>query len=168
MNWLLLQLPTGCEPFVVSSRDLKITLQFIWGEIMEWIRGDYRLTDDVQEMDADTIHGLLLDTYWASTRTLEQVEQAIQNSLCLGLFHGDHQIGIARAVTDYATTSWLCDVVVHPSHRGMGLGKWLMTTLVAHTSLVGTRMILGTKDAQGVYQPLGFETYPYECMIKWD
>lgn len=135
---------------------------------MEWVNGSYRLTDNNQQMDAKAIHALLQSTYWATERTLEQVERSIENSLCFGLFYGEHQVGVARAVTDYVTFSWLCDVVVHPEHRGKGLGKWMMTTLVEHPSLVETRMILVTKDAQSVYQPLGFETHPYECMIKWE
>ena len=133
---------------------------------MEWIDGDYKLTDDVQQMDAKAIHALLQGTYWAAKRSLEQVECSLKNSLCLGLFYDGRQIGIARVITDYATFSYLCDVVVHPEHRGKGLGKWMTTTLVQHPAVEGIKMFLITKDAQGVYRPLGFEKHPYECMVK--
>ena len=57
-------------------------------------------------------------------------------------------------------------MVVDEHHRGKGLGKQLMSTLLAHPGVVGTRKILVTKDAQGLYQKFGFKTHPFECMVK--
>jgi GNAT superfamily N-acetyltransferase len=66
-------------------------------------------------------------------------------------------IGFARLVTDKATFAWLCDVIVLPGKQGRGLGRALVQTFQEHPELQGLRRwLLGTKDAHGVYTPLGF------------
>ena len=66
-------------------------------------------------------------------------------------------IGFARLVTDKATFAWLCDVIVMPGKQGKGLGRALVQTFQKHPELQGLRRwLLGTKDAHGVYEPLGF------------
>ena len=66
-------------------------------------------------------------------------------------------IGFARLVTDKATFAWLCDVIVLPGKQGKGLGRALVQTFQKHPELQGLRRwLLGTKDAHGVYAPLGF------------
>jgi N-acetylglutamate synthase-like GNAT family acetyltransferase len=67
-------------------------------------------------------------------------------------------VGFARLVTDKATFAWLCDVIVLPGKQGRGLGRMLVRTFLDHPELQGLRRwLLGTKDAHGVYTPLGFE-----------
>src|SRR5262249_15712073 len=87
----------------------------------------------------------------------ETVERALENSLCFGLYHGASQVGLARVVTDAATYAYLCDVYILEQHRGNGLGKWLMKTVMSHPALQGLRRImLATRDAHGLYQQFGF------------
>lgn len=58
---------------------------------------------------------------------------------------------------DKATFAWLCDVIVLPGKQGKGLGRALVQTFQRHPELQGLRRwLLGTKDAHGVYAPLGF------------
>jgi GNAT superfamily N-acetyltransferase len=95
------------------------------------------------------------------------VETAIANSLCFGLFRGAEQVGFARVVTDYATFGWLCDVFVDEQHRGRGLGKWLIETVVAHPDLASIkRLLLATSDAHELYRRYGgFE--PLQNPERW-
>jgi len=66
-------------------------------------------------------------------------------------------IGFARLVSDKATFAWLCDVIVLPGRQGKGVGRALVQTFQHHPELQGLRRwLLGTKDAHGVYAPLGF------------
>ncbi|WP_199623060.1 GNAT family N-acetyltransferase [Paenibacillus alkalitolerans] len=37
-----------------------------------------------------------------------------------------------------------------------GLGKWLVRCIVEHPGLQGVSMLLGTKDAHGLYEKYGF------------
>src|SRR5688572_31018780 len=79
------------------------------------------------------------------------------NSLCFGVFDEDLQIGFARVVTDRATYAYLCDVYVLESHRGRGLGKWLIEAVMAHPDLQGLRRFqLVTRDAHSLYARHGF------------
>jgi GNAT superfamily N-acetyltransferase len=135
--------------------------------LMHLTRDSYSLTDDASQFDIETIIILLQSTYWAADRTREQVELSLHHSVCVGLFHQSRQVGLARAVTDCGAYTWLCDVVVHPDHRGKGLGRWMLERLLEHPSVVPTRVILVTKDAQEFYKDYRFEAHPYQCMIRY-
>ncbi len=108
--------------------------------------------------DIDTIHALLCESYWSPGIPRQTVERAARHSLC-AIARDDQGalIGFARVVSDRATFAWLCDVVVLPSHQRQGIARDLVRALQAHPELQGLRRwLLGTKDAHGVYAPLGF------------
>jgi len=109
-------------------------------------------------LDLDFICAALAESYWARNRPRRVVERSIENSLCFGLYEtpGRRQVGFARVVTDGATVSWLCDVVVDARHRGRGLGKFLVSSVVAHPEVAATVCLLGTRDAHGLYERFGF------------
>jgi GNAT superfamily N-acetyltransferase len=49
-------------------------------------------------------------------------------------------------------------VYVLEEHRGRGLGKWLIETVVAHPDLQGLRrLVLATRDAHGLYARFAFK-----------
>lgn len=95
------------------------------------------------------------ESYWAKERSLETVKKSIDNSLCIGLYDSERQIGFARIVTDYATFAWLCDVFIIKEYQGQGLGKWLIQAITADPVLRKLRMFLGTRDAHGLYERYG-------------
>jgi GNAT superfamily N-acetyltransferase len=71
-------------------------------------------------------------------------------------FGRDDDKPLARAVTDYATFAWLCDVFVDEGHRGRGEGKLLVKTAPEHPELCGLRLILlATRDADALYETYG-------------
>lgn len=124
---------------------------------MDAINGPYSITTDPGRLDVDAIHGFLSRSFWAEGIPRDVVAKAIANSLCFGLFDGRSQVGFARVVTDRATFAYLCDVYVLESHRGRGLGKWLIETVMAHRDLQGLRRFqLVTRDAHGLYARHGF------------
>ena len=125
---------------------------------MHWPHGEYLLTDDSARLDLDTVCALLHKTYWAARRPREVIEQSLQHSVCFGLFHGDRQVGFARAVTDHTTFTWICDVVIAPEHRGHGLGKWMVERVLAHPDLQTASQVLGTRDAHTLYERFGFRS----------
>lgn len=108
--------------------------------------------------DIDIIHAVLRETYWSPDIPRNTVERAVAHSIC-AIARDEHGalIGFARVVSDRATFAWLCDVIVLPAHRRRGLASNLVRALQAHPDLQGLRRwLLGTKDAHGVYAPLGF------------
>jgi ribosomal protein S18 acetylase RimI-like enzyme len=133
---------------------------------MEWRHEGYVLTDDPGRADLDAVHALLRDTYWAAERSRTQVALTLASSLVFSLLHDGTQVGLARVLTDRGATSYLCDVVVDEAHRARGVGAWMVETVLAHPDVRDTRVLLITRDAQEFYRRLGFETHPFECMLR--
>jgi GNAT superfamily N-acetyltransferase len=131
-------------------------------------RGDYVISTDKARLDVRLIHSYLSSgSYWAQGRPFEVVQRSIEHSLCFGVYQGDQQVGFARVVTDYATFAWLCDVFVLESHRGRGLGKWLVECVVAHPELSRLQIfLLATSDGHELYRRYGgFQALP--APQKW-
>ena len=124
---------------------------------VEVAKGRYSITTDPERLDIDAIHAFLSRSFWAEGIPRDLVAKAIAHSLCFGLFDGAAQVAFARVVTDRATFAYLCDVYVLESHRGRGLGKWLIETVMDHPDLQGLRRFqLVTRDAHGLYARHGF------------
>jgi ribosomal protein S18 acetylase RimI-like enzyme len=118
--------------------------------------------------DTQALHAMLKETYWAADRSPEQVARTIESSVCVFARHADHGlVGFARALTDGVAYSWICDVVVNQDFRGRGIGKELVRRLASDPAVAPTRMVLVTKDAQGLYAQFGFITHPFECMVHY-
>lgn len=126
---------------------------------MNWRKDGYTISDEAARLDMEAVFGMLNETYWAAGRSKEIIGQSMAHSLCFGLYddNANKQVGFLRAVTDYTTYAWICDVVVHPSYRGRGFGKWLMACMLEHPALSVTNKMLATRDAHGLYEQFGFE-----------
>jgi len=124
---------------------------------LEWERGDLLVSTDPQRLNVEAIHAFLSRSYWAAGIPREIVERSIHHSLCFGVFEGAEQVAFARVVSDRATFAYVADVFVLPSHRGMGLGIWLMEVVRAHPELQNMRRwVLATRDAHDLYRKTGF------------
>jgi GNAT superfamily N-acetyltransferase len=129
----------------------------------EYRRGACTISTDKARLDLNLIHDYLSrSSYWAQGRPLAVVQKSIAHSLCFGVYAGAQQVGFARVVTDYATFAWLCDLFVVESHRGQGLGRWLVERIVAHPELRDLHIfLLATRDAHQLYRRYGrFEALP--------
>ena len=124
----------------------------------EWTRGDYTISTDPHRLDLGVIHGFLTRSYWAEGRSRERVALSIAHSVPFGLYHPSGQVGFARVVTDHVVIAYLADVFVLEPHRGRGLSKWLVETVLGVPELRRIRRwLLGTRDAHGLYRRFGFE-----------
>ncbi|GMK41279.1 N-acetyltransferase [Paenibacillus sp. CCS19] len=123
---------------------------------MEVIYNDYLISDDKSKINTEAVIAFLTRSYWANTRPPERTIRAIENSYCIGVSYGDQQVGFARVVTDWATFFYLCDVYVDEEHRGKGIGKKLVQSVMNVAELEGLTGLLGTKDAHGLYEKYGF------------
>jgi GNAT superfamily N-acetyltransferase len=90
------------------------------------------------------------------------VARAVANSLCVGAYDDEVQVGFARVITDRATFAYLADVFVLEGHRGRGLAQQMLEALEDHPELQGLRRwALFTRDMQPLYARLGWEAYPH-------
>jgi GNAT superfamily N-acetyltransferase len=139
---------------------------------VRWTGPDgFEADDDVERVDVDVVHGFLSTSYWAPGIPREVVARSIAGSLNLGVYAADgSMVAFARMVTDRATFAWLADVFVLPAHRGHGLGRFVVSTLMEHPELKGLRrFMLSTRDAQELYRKYGFtelvESGPSQTML---
>lgn len=127
---------------------------------------DYRIIEGREDMDVQDVARLLKMTYWAADRSIEQIERSMRHSACYGVVVDDRLVGFARVISDYATTYYLCDVVIDPACRGQGLGKALVGHIEALPVYQGLRGMLITRDAHGLYRQFGYETLDGRAMVK--
>jgi len=118
----------------------------------------FTISTDKDMLDFEMIYNYLSkESYWSKGITADRVRISIANSICFGVYDNGKQVGLARVITDKATFAYLCDVFVLDSHRGLGLSKWLMQTILGHPELQGLRRwVLATADAHGLYKQFGF------------
>ena len=124
---------------------------------MNWSKAEFTVSDRNENIDVTMVHGFLTTSYWARGIDKSTVERALANSLCLGVFHKEKQIGFGRAITDRSTFAYLADVFILEEYRGRSLGKWLVDCFLEHEELQGLRRwLLATLDAHGLYRQKGF------------
>ncbi|MGA8500990.1 MAG: GNAT family N-acetyltransferase [Candidatus Sulfotelmatobacter sp.] len=127
------------------------------GAVMEYRRDEFLISTDRERLSLDMVHGFLTNCYWARGIPREVVARSIENALCFGIYDGQSQIGFARVISDFATIAYVGDVFVLETHRGRGLGKWLMQCITQHPALQDLRhWVLTTRDAHGLYSQFGF------------
>lgn len=102
---------------------------------------------------------LISASYWAKGRTLsEQARLNRDSEVIVAKVEGDEVLAFARVSWMTPSRAYLADVIVHPEHRGKGLGKEVMTRVMAHPKVEKTRLVmLVTRDAESLYEKYGFE-----------
>ena len=103
------------------------------------------------KLDVGLIHKFLTKSYWTEGRTIEQVKNSIEHSICFGVYKDDKQIGFARVLTDCTVFAYLMDVFILEEFRGNGFSKLLLITIFDDD-----RFMLATKDAHSLYAQFGF------------
>jgi GNAT superfamily N-acetyltransferase len=127
--------------------------------VVESRRGEFLVSTDPARLNLDVIYGFLTNCYWAKGIPRDVVARSIEHALCFGVYDGSGaQVGFARVISDFATIAYVGDVFVLDTHRGRGLGKWLMESITRHPALQNLRRwILTTRDAHGLYSQVGFK-----------
>lgn len=117
---------------------------------------DITISKDKSLLQPDRIFQMLGKSYWANHRPQEVIRKSMENSVCFGVYCNGLQVGFARVITDFATTYYLCDVIIDEEYRGHGLGKMMIDTIVNDEELKPLYAMLVTKDAHGLYEHYGF------------
>lgn len=69
---------------------------------------------------------------------------------------GDALVAAGRAVADGVDCSYICDIAVHPSHRGQGLGRDVIERLVAASRGHRKIILYAVPGKEGFYRRFGF------------
>ncbi len=129
---------------------------------------DYRIIDGSDHLNIEDVVRLLKMSYWADKRSVEQIKKSMDNSSCYGVFLNDEKklVGFARVISDYATTYYLCDVIVDTAYQHMGLGTALVSYIESQPEYIGLRGVLITRDAHDLYRKFGYEVLNGRVMVK--
>ena len=129
---------------------------------------EFRIVDGSDKMSIEDIARLLKMTYWADKRSMETIEKSVSNSSCYGIYADDQEklIGFARVISDFATSYYLCDVIIDPEYRNRGLGTALVSHIVTSPEYVKLRGFLITRDAHDLYKKYGFEVVDGRVMVR--
>jgi GNAT superfamily N-acetyltransferase len=124
----------------------------------------------VNRLDRDWIWIILsTDAYWARWRTRADVESQIEGAWrVVGIYDSASgaQVGYARAVSDGVADAYLADVIVDPAHRGGGVGKLILNTMIDDGPGIDFRWTLFTRDAHGLYAQYGFAMPDETTMVR--
>ena len=128
----------------------------------------FNIVEDLEKISTAEVERLLKMTYWADKRSIETIEKSMSNSSCFGVYADDLEklIGFARVISDYATSYYLCDVIIDPEYRHRGLGTALVSHIVTSPEYSKLRGFLITRDAHDLYRKFGFEVVNGRVMVK--
>ncbi len=117
-------------------------------------------TDDRARIDLPQLVSLYEATWWAQGRVLADVQRAIDHSHpVISAWDGPELVGFTRVISDLTYRATIWDVIIHPSHRGRGIGSALVRQVLDHPDLrTVTQFLLLTKDKHSFYERLGFRT----------
>ena len=120
--------------------------------ISEEQRGDFLLSFDKDRLQLPVITDLLpIHSCWAYGKEPAAIERAIQQSVCIGVYHHGVQVAFARLVTDQASFAWLCDISLADEGQGLGLEPWIVEAACRYCDTERIDHILTvTKDFAGL------------------
>jgi GNAT superfamily N-acetyltransferase len=127
------------------------------------------VSNDKNKLNVMFIQQFLKDTYWATGRTMTEVQITIDNSFCFGIYLNEKQIGFARVITDYVVFAYVMDVFIVEEHRGKGYSSILINSMTTEPKLKEVKIWrLATLDAHFLYQKFGFKALenPEKMMEK--
>ncbi|NRS89084.1 GNAT superfamily N-acetyltransferase [Flavobacterium sp. 7E] len=115
------------------------------------------ISTDKSKLNVPFIQEFLKDVYWATGRTIEEVQTTIDHSFCFGVYLDDNQIGFARVITDYIVFAYVMDVFIDEAHRGKGYSSILIDAMLKEPKLQYVKIWrLATADAHFLYEKFGF------------
>ena len=72
------------------------------------------------------------------------------------VYEGGKLIGAGRALADGMDCSYICDIAVHPDYQGVGLGKDIVSSLVALSEGHKKIILYAVAGKEPFYRKLGF------------
>ena len=115
------------------------------------------VSTDKSKLNIPFLQNFLKNVYWASGRTIEEVQTTVDASFCVGIYLDEKQIGFCRVITDYVVFAYVMDVFIDKKYRGKGYSSILVNAMMTEPKLQQVKIWrLATSDAHFLYQKFGF------------
>ena len=113
--------------------------------------------DSLDEVDWEELSALYRAAPLGDKRA-EDLAKVFRNSMfrCF-VYDGGRLIGVGRALADGRDCSYLCDIAVHPSHQGLGLGRDIVNALVERSRGHRKIILYAAPGKEPFYLKLGFK-----------
>ena len=113
------------------------------------------LEDDIE---TDEVIELYKANGWSSADKPEKLIPALKNSdsLVTARISGK-LVGIGNAISDGSLVVYYPHMLVHPDHKGKGIGRSMMELLQQRYASFHQQMLTADVDAIGFYKSLGFD-----------
>lgn len=116
-------------------------------------------------IDPQAVRELYTSVDWWSLRTPEEIAQVLQDALAVGAWEGDHLVGFARVVSDQHFHAYIEDVAVQPDHQRRGLGRLLLTKLLAGLQGIETVTLFCHQSLVPFYEEHRFRAFPSQMVM---
>jgi len=122
---------------------------------------DYRTTSP----DPTAFFDLFETTEWNEAYRASPDELARANAASwrtLSAFEGDRLVGFGRVVGDGVLHATVFDLIVHPTHRGRGIGSEILCRLIDECRRYGIRdvQLFAARGKRSFYEQHGFTARP--------
>ena len=118
-----------------------------------------RITDELDEVEADDLHGFFEG--WPSHPTPTTHLQILRNSHAVALAVDTEEgrvVGFANAVSDGVLSAYIPLLEVLPDWRGRGIGRGLIERLCSDLEHLYMIDLLCDPELESFYEPLGFRS----------
>nr|WP_315465612.1 GNAT family N-acetyltransferase [uncultured Rhodoferax sp.] len=72
------------------------------------------------------------------------------------VYDGEHLVGAGRVLADGLDCAYVCDIAVHPSHQGSGLGRAIVNYLLAQSQGHKKIILYAVPGKEPYYRRFGF------------
>ena len=110
------------------------------------------------DIGTDEVIALYKANGWSSAEKPEKLIPALKNSdtLVTARISGK-LVGIGNAISDGSLVVYYPHMLVHPDHKGKGIGRAMMALLQQRYASFHQQVLTADGDAIGFYKSLGFE-----------
>lgn len=112
--------------------------------------------DSVEGVDWDELSRLYRDAPLGNKRPSELAIVFANSMFKYFVYDAGRLVGAGRALADGIDCSYICDVAVHPSHQGLGIGREIVTLLVRRSREHRKIILYAAPGKERFYQKLGF------------
>ena len=129
---------------------------------------EFKENKKISQLDLKTLYE---DVEWyAYTRDLNQLQQALENSLyVITAWEGERLVGLIRVVGDGLTILYIQDILVLNSYQNQGIATELMNRVIAKYKDVRQKVLL-TEEVPNVrhfYEKNGFSSCDQGTLVAF-